>query len=223
MGEWFIALKIFFGKFLTIFFEKFLVGFTALCGAALTWLGVYKKIIVPYQMRRKESIKLLQAANDNMLNYFAKIDNMASDLSTVKKEVLQDGGYSLKDIAIKTSDDLKTLRYRFKAMMQFADKPSFWCDRNGYCTMANKKLIDLYGADSESQMLGLGWLSYVEDSDKDRALKDWNEAIRNNQESENYFHVMNRKTGRIFEIKYNAIFFRENDEIITICGVVSLP
>lgn len=199
----------------------------AAIAATVGGVTIHEKVITPYMMRRKESKRLFEASNKRMEDRFGMIDKLATDIDFIKAELSPNSGKSMKDVLNKNATDLlmigqnvKVMRYRQKFAFRVLDTPMFWCDIFGYATAVNNKLIELYGAESEEQMLGHGWANFIAHEDRDRALKEWNESVNHNKETKNYFHVVNGKTGEKYEVCYRAIFEREGDAIITVCGMV---
>ncbi len=184
-----------------------------LIGAIIGSITIYEKVVKPYQMRKRESV----AVQDK---FFADLRGLLTDVGEIKKEVMPNGGKSLNDKVTLMLHDVKMIKSRQKFTFRTSDTPMFWNDVAGYASAINSALIDLYGAKSEAQMLGHGWLNFVAPEDRERAMAEWNEAVNNNDEIISTFHVINGITKEKFEVTYRAIFERDNGVIVTICGTV---
>lgn len=137
-------------------------------------------------------------------------------LSKVSKyELGRNGGGSTKDIVVKTYNICKEFQERDEIHFYLDSQPKFECDANGYTIRLNKKLLEILGV-SEDQGLGYGWVGQLIEADKQRVLREWEEAIVTNSEFSSVYTFINRITGTKTKVKGTAVFKRNDDKEITL-------
>ena len=132
--------------------------------------------------------------------------------------VIQPGG-SIKDQVKEISKDVKTIRVEKDATFLLAKEPMFKNDANGYCILANQALCHLYGTTQE-QLLGLGWLNFIKEEDRERVKEEWKNIIESGTEITSSHTIINQFTDEEIPVRYRAIINRDNDKIISALGYV---
>ena len=95
----------------------------------------------------------------------------------------------------------------------------FKSDANGYCILANQALCHLYGTTQE-QLLGLGWLNFIKEEDRERVKEEWKNIIESGTEITSSYTIINQFTDEEIPVRYRAIINRDNDKIISALGYV---
>lgn len=155
----------------------------------------------------------------NLQKAIAHIDTIALNLQEVNKELKPNGGGSIKDQIKQIAIDVKTLCVERDATFLLSKEPMFKNDEHGYCILANNALCQLYGV-SQEQLLGLGWLNYIIEEDKERIKEEWFNVIETGTEIASYYTIINQVTDEEVPIKYRAIINKHNGRIISAIGNV---
>lgn len=77
-------------------------------------------------------------------------------------------------------DQLEESRVTFHSLARVAPTGIFQTDRKGKCTFVNEKWRELSGL-SEKEALGSGWERALHPEDRERVVREWNEAARNSE------------------------------------------
>lgn len=142
----------------------------------------------------------------------ASIDSLSQ---VSKYELGRNGGGSTKDIVVKTYNICREFQERDEVNFYLDSQPKFECDANGYTVKLNKKLISLLGV-SEEEALGYGWVARLIESDRQRVLREWQEAVQTNSEFSSVYTFINKTTGARTKVKGVAVFKRDVDKEITL-------
>ena len=144
-------------------------------------------------------------------------------LSKVSKyELGRNGGGSTKDIVVKTYNICKEFQERDEIHFYLDSQPKFECDTNGYAIKLNKRLLEIIGI-SEDQGLGYGWVKYLIDSDRQRVLREWEEAVNANSEFNSVYTFENQITKTTTKVRGTAVFKRnDNKEITLVIGALEV-
>lgn len=197
----------------------------SICTAALAYWAVWKKIIEPQFIKREEEKKAkvneINGIIKNQQIFFEHIEAMTQQLIDISAELKPNGGGSMKDILVKTHNNVKYILSERDAEFQLSKNAMFRNDGEGYCIAVNKMLTDLFGA-TEQQMLGLGWVNFIIESDRNRAKTEWENITDSGSEISTTYHIHNPIINEVFPIKYRAIVNRDphDDHIISILGIV---
>jgi len=94
------------------------------------------------------------------------------------------------------------------------------CDKNGECIWVNRALSDLFGMTAED-MLGHGWLSAVEESQRALVLSEWMNAVKKDIPYSWGYNITNQETKENFRVKAIALTIRDEDRTpLLFCGSV---
>lgn len=198
--------------YITEFISTAIISLGGLATACLAIYGVWKKILLPWFRESRNK-------RDNLAKAIAHIEKISNELSEVSKELKPNGGGSIKDQVKEISRDVKAIRVERDATFLLAKEPMFKNDAKGYCTLANQALCKLYGTNQE-QLLGLGWLNYVIEEDRERVKEEWKNIIESGTEITSNYTVKNDQTDQYIPVKYRAIINRDNESIISAIGYV---
>lgn len=98
------------------------------------------------------------------------------------------------------------------SIIQLSSTPMFVCNEDGLCTLANKAIMDLFGASSISQMRGYGWLQFIHPKDRARAQHDWETAINSGGEDfTSSYTIVHGVTEEEIEATYHSIIGRDHE------------
>lgn len=192
--------------------QTIVIGAGGLCTTILAVWGVWSKIIKPILLESK--IK-----RENLAKAISHIDTIATNLEEVSKELRPNGGGSIKDQVKQIALDVKTIRVERDATFHLSKDAMFKSDEKGFCVLANSSLCNIYGT-TPDQMLGLGWLNFVVEDDRERIKDEWFSAIESGKEILSYYTIINQETRRKIGVRYKAIINRDNIGIISVIGIV---
>lgn len=177
---------------------------------AMVWrvgVWVYKKIII------------------NCISFFKSHNELIEKVNYVAAELKYNGGSSSKyqlrkitELAEGIKGKVDKISSKQSVHFELADAAMFECDSNGKCVAANASLCELFETTKE-QMMGLGWLNYIEpfEESKERYL----ERIETDNEITDDYTIITARTRTKIEAKYTAQIKRdERGNIINIIGKV---
>ena len=156
---------------------------------------------------------------ENLNKAISHIEVISFQLQEVSKELKPNGGGSIKDQVKQIATDVKTICVERDATFLLSKEPMFKNDEHGYCILANNALCQLYGV-SQEQLLGLGWLNYIIEEDKERIKEEWLNVIETGTEIASYYTIINQITNEEVPVKYRAIINKHNGKIISAIGNV---
>ena len=191
--------------------QTLLIGGGGLATALIAIIKLYSILKRQYDKAKERS--------ENLSKAIAHIDIIALNLQEVSKELKPNGGGSIKDQVKQIATDVKTICVERDATFLLSKEPMFKNDEHGYCILANNALCQLYGV-SQEQLLGLGWLNYIIEEDKERIKEEWLNVIETGTEIASYYTIINQVTDEEVPIKYRAIINKHNGKIISAIGNV---
>jgi len=194
------------------FIQTVIIGAGGLATAIISIHTIWKKILKPWFIESR--IK-----RDNLARAISHIEDMSVKLENISKELQPNGGGSIKDQVKEISKDVKAIRVERDATFLLAKEPMFKNDAKGYCILANQALCHLYGTTQE-QLLGLGWLNFIEEEDRERVKEEWKNIIESGTEITSTYTVINQMSNIPIPVRYRAIVNRDNEAIISAIGYV---
>lgn len=125
--------------------------------SVFTFAGyIYKKVVVP------------------ILNLMEGHKEIVHSLEVIKKEVVTNGGKSLKDAVTSLKDTCerieitqKVLEQRSKLALNYHNEALFETDRRGNLVWTNEKFYQMTG-ESHTNLEGTNWINYVQEGDRDK-------------------------------------------------------
>lgn len=132
------------------------------CGfSAFTW----KKVIKP------------------SINFMKSHKMILSSIETIKREVVTNGGASLKDavIALKQTCDRieksqKVIEQRSKSSLHYHTQALFETDKSGGLIWTNERFFELTGK-TLSDIEGFNWISYVDEDDREDFITEFSSCM----------------------------------------------
>lgn len=191
--------------------QTLIIGGGGLATALIAIIKLYSILKRQYDKAKERS--------ENLSKAIAHIDIIALNLQEVSKELKPNGGGSIKDQVKQIATDVKTICVERDATFLLSKEPMFKNDEHGYCILANNALCQLYGV-SQEQLLGLGWLNYISEEDKERIKEEWLNVIETGTEIASYYTIINQVTDEEVPVKYRAIINKHNGRIISAIGNV---
>lgn len=191
--------------------QTLIIGGGGLATALIAIIKLYSILKRQYDKAKERS--------ENLSKAIAHIDIIALNLQEVSKELKPNGGGSIKDQVKQIATDVKTICVERDATFLLSKEPMFKNDEHGYCILANNALCQLYGV-SQEQLLGLGWLNYIMEEDKERIKEEWLNVIETGTEIASYYTIINQVTDEEVPVKYRAIINKHNGRIISAIGNV---
>lgn len=156
---------------------------------------------------------------ERFIKAISNIENISLQLQEVTKELKPNGGGTIKDQVKQIAHDVKTICVERDATFLLSKEAMFKNNEQGYCILANNSLCQLYGV-SQEQLLGLGWLNYIMEEDKERIKEEWLNIIETGTEIASYYTIINQVTDEEVPVKYRAIINKHNGKIISAIGCV---
>lgn len=191
--------------------QTLIIGGGGLATALIAIIKLYSILKRQYDKAKERS--------ENLSKAIAHIDIIALNLQEVSKELKPNGGGSIKDQVKQIATDVKTICVERDATFLLSKEPMFKNDEHGYCILANNALCQLYGV-SQEQLLGLGWLNYISEEDKERIKEEWLNVIETGTEIASYYTIINQVTDEEVPVKYRTIINKHNGRIISAIGNV---
>lgn len=111
------------------------------------------------------------------------------------KEIFLEG--IIEDVTEKKVAEIELIKSEelFRTLAKVAPVGIFKSDETGYCTYANKKVLEISGL-SEIEALGKGWLQAIHPDDKNYVQKSWERAVKNRSPFSENFRIK-RKDGSL--------------------------
>jgi len=121
-------------------------------------------------------------------------------LTDLMNQFKPNGGGSVLDKLNRIDSSLQINSARTVAMINHASHPIFECDVHGNCVLVNKSICDLFGLSPE-EMLGSGWISGVDQPDRDDVIDTWRSSVTKKIPYEHRYNVRNAKTGVLVPVR----------------------
>jgi len=113
--------------------------------------------------------------------YVRKISSM---VNKVHGQLVPNGGSSLKDAVTRIEERIGRIETFQHASLAITGRAYWLSDSNGYCTYASPRLCERIGA-AQEQVMGLGWISFIAQEDRDTCRREWLSATGDMRE----FHM----------------------------------
>lgn len=176
------------------------------------WIGVVTfltPILLFLGLKIRNGVKAFSRLFDTVDEIKQSIDkDIMPAVKLVKTELQTNGGSSIKDSLKRLEDKahLQDLRWKLSNNRE-QDICVFECNALGNCVTANRALCDLYGL-NEEDMLGLGWLIAVKETDRQSVWSAWQATIKSDIPYDATYTVVNQKTGAQFLVRAKAVVHR---------------
>ena len=138
------------------------------------------------------------------------------DLADIKKELIPNGGTSIKDTVNKLAVSLdkvatsidtlsvqgNRMELRQQNILNSVNIPTFETDKNGECVFANKAYLELIGRSME-EIRGPSWINIIHPEDRAKVRAEWLAAVSENRNFEMTYRIVNREQ-MVFDISCAA-------------------
>lgn len=116
-------------------------------------------------------------------------------------------------------DDLDKIATKLDARTEIDKDSLYECNDKGHITSANSAMCSLFNTTQE-QMLGMGWIKFIHPDDREMVLKNWINAVQNNQhELVDSYRIFNSLSPTF--VRSKTIFRYNNDgKIKSIFGTI---
>lgn len=139
----------------------------------------------------------------------AKLPEMQASIASIRHEVLENGGGSLKDQVRMTRQSQSRTETNIERMVNVsrikADAErdaNFETDGDGLCVWANRSYLHWTGR-GLNEVLGWGWINVVAPEDRDRIREEWSMAVEENR-AFNAQYSMRGPDNRPFRVECTA-------------------
>ncbi len=146
--------------------EKIGIYATILASVVTTAIFIWKKVLKP------------------ILNFINIHNSIVKSIETIKREVVTNGGSSLKDsvIALKQTCDRieksqKVIEQRSKSSLHYHNQALFETDKNGNLIWTNERFYEMTGF-TFSDMEGLNWISYINEDDREDFIAEFSSCMK---------------------------------------------
>lgn len=151
---------------------------------------------------------------ENLATVIARLDNQDGKL----KELVHNGGGSLKDAVVSISNQISILDKKCNVLFEASGKAVYECDKNGDCIWANKNLLRIYGLDF-SDMIGKKWLAALHPDDVEKTVEHFDYCLKNKTPYRARYRII--KEGQIINVETTAIISKNaKDEVTGVVGEV---
>lgn len=113
------------------------------------------------------------------LNFFSAHEELVKSVDVIKKEVLPNGGNSLKDTVNslnitceRIEERQKVIEQRSRIALHYHDQPIFETDAKGFLLWNNEEFYNLT-CDSIDDLEGCNWINYVQAKDRSKFIKEF--------------------------------------------------
>lgn len=133
-------------------------------------VALFKGVIIPF-------CRWAKATNKTLHEHFVVLP---AKITRIYQEVTPNGGTSLKDSVHRIETRQLIQEQRQHAYVSHLDVPIFETDAVGNCTWINKAYLEFVGASPE-EILGTGWLNFIEYEDQAKVAEHWAIAVRDHR------------------------------------------
>lgn len=140
-------------------------------------------------------------------------------------EFSANGGYTtMKDRQDRIYEMVVKIDSRQELTLEHNPMPMFECDKEGTCTNANQAMVDLFGAKNRHELMGRGWIFFVDNEIRKSVEEKFEDAINNSiTEFRDTFTILNKATNRYKNVELNLKIKRKktgNHEPIIMHGAI---
>jgi len=141
-------------------------------------------------------------------------------LDFIYKELKPNGGGSIKDHINLIRDSVLRTEIWQKTRLSHENLPYFDTNAHGKIIWVNKAFMRILNA-SESDILGYGIRNFIDNRDKNRVIKEWDESLDKSMDLRTSFRIKD-SNGKIRCMECNALAVRggKDGEIIGYTGVL---
>lgn len=165
-----------------------------------------------------------------LFNFLYKIVNsqilerkkITNDINIILKELTPNHGTSLKDkidkieiglhentkITETNTEILRIITDRQKWLLDKQNIPIFEADSYGNWTWVNDAFTDLVNA-GRDDLLEQKWCSFIDENDRERVINEWQNAVKNNRNSQTTFIIVS-SSGKKYDIELYATKHKGN-------------
>lgn len=182
----------------------------------VTEVGKWIKTRKPLRNMKDNVDSILTVTNE----FNSKIETIEKDIKDVKKEVMFNGGTSMKD---KLVDLINLNEARFHINQNMNPQPIYNTNKMGEWTFANYAVADLFGM-HYTEMLGTNWLKAVgtNQHDREKIYNAWIESVKDGIPFSYEFDVTNQMTKEVFKCVSTARSQRNKDgDVILYLGTIT--
>lgn len=130
--------------------------------------GAWVKVVKP----------ILKSQKEKKEQFNRIVNDLHSDLKSVKYELTYNGGGSIKDAIHRIEGKLIDLSESQKLTLNIQNVPYWLSDNKGECTYASPALCKIMGR-SEDEIKGNSWATWLIQEDKERIFESWMFSVEN--------------------------------------------
>ena len=127
---------------------------------------------------------------------FSKFNILLESAEIIKKELSPNGGTSIRDAISRIENGLAIQVARTRVLANNESEAYLETDESGKVQWVNNNLVDVAGL-SFDDCLGDGWISAIQEEDRERFIEHWHSAI----EQARFFNIDNVAFGLKSPIK----------------------
>lgn len=175
-------------------------------GIIISSITIWTKIINPLIQKRKKLIENRKINSERMQDALSKLD-------LVLKEVLPNGGKSLRDTLNRVENNIYILNEKIDSLEEThrislnLQQIAYWvCGKQGEVVYTSPSMCKLIKR-LESEMLGHGWLSCISPNDSKRIAEAWELSIEEGRTFDETYTF----TSDQYSIKVRGIAYHKKD------------
>lgn len=139
-------------------------------------------------------------------------------------ELQNNGGSSIKDQMQQVARNVSSIKIAQEADMQLNTDARFECSSDGAWVSVNDALVRLFGAGSRDELIGTGWLNFIQDSNQRKDVQQaWENALDSNLEMSYDYDIIHGGTRSKVWLHYKAYIKRDAmNGIVKIFGIITI-
>ncbi len=143
-----------------------------------------------------------------------RIVRVALKIEPLVKELMPNGGTSMKDLVTRINERMIQLEMRFQATVLETSHGIIYTDGDGHVTWANWTFCRMVDRDL-TELRGSGWIYAIAPKDRNRVMAEWAEAVREKRNYESSHSFINSSDR---EIPASVVAYCMHDEKGSILG-----
>lgn len=138
-----------------------------------------------------------------LLEAIRNIVDAVAMVPTIKAQLFNNGGHSLRDVVDKIHGRLCVIEARERALIQEHDMAVFVTDEEGKTTWVNRTYCRLFGV-TETDAIGYGWKNMLAHDEREEYAREWASAVADRREFLRTARCVYRMGGADIVVKVRA-------------------
>lgn len=139
------------------------------------------------------------------IELFKDHKHIKSSIEKIAREVVTNGGSSLRDAVNRIEASQKKIEQRSLASLNYMDAPLFELDTNGNLVWTNEKFYEITG-ETLSDLEGFDWIAYIREQDRPRFIEELHSCVHMSRKFECEVYSMDGK-----KIRFTGFPYKDHD------------